>query len=340
VLYDFGGRAASLKSSRELMLAARANQDATLQAVFANTAKDYYGAQAANANVQSTLRIESAAERSLEAATIRVSKGVAPITDQLQANTAFAQAVYECAKAQGDYRMALGTLAIDMSLSPDEPLKMPEMDQGVLPDTHFVLAIHDLLDKAIQMHPKVLVAEAQWRSAVANIQAVRAQGLPSLQLVGEVDRSNQPISASLGQPELPALSGQNYIGFKVQIPLFEGFSRGYQIRQAEAQAAEQEQGLHDVEQQVAIGVWTSFQTLQTDTENLRNTEVVLQSALQAFDAAQHRYQSGVGNILELLSVQSTLATAEQQRIQAQSDWRTARLQLAASLGELGMWTLQ
>jgi outer membrane protein len=112
------------------------------------------------------------------------------------------------------------------------------------------------------------------------------------------------------------------------------------LGQAEAQAEVQEQGLRDVQQQVAVGIWSSVQTLQTDTENLRNTDVVLQSARQAFDAGQHRYRLGVGNILELLSAQNTLSPAEQQWIQARLDWRTARLQLAASLGTLGMWAIE
>jgi outer membrane protein len=148
------------------------------------------------------------------------------------------------------------------------------------------------------------------------------------------------VSASLGQPELPALTRQNYIGVKIEIPLFDGLNRHYQIRQAQAQADLQEQGLRDAQQQVAVGVWSSVQALQTDTEALRNTDIVLQSARQAFDAAQHRYQSGVGSILEMLSAQSSLAASEQQWIQSQLDWRTARLQLAASLGTLGMWALQ
>jgi outer membrane protein len=80
--------------------------------------------------------------------------------------------------------------------------------------------------------------------------------------------------------------------------------------------------------------------LQTDTENLRNTEIISQSAGEAFEASQQRYSSGVGNILELLTAQTTLASAEQLRIQAQVDWRTARLQLAASLGKLGMWAVK
>ena len=67
---------------------------------------------------------------------------------------------------------------------------------------------------------------------------------------------------------------------------------------------------------------------------------MLQSAQASFDAAQHRYQNGVGNMLELLNAQGALATAEQQRIQARADWCTARITLAASVGQLGMWAVQ
>lgn len=340
VLYDFGARSATLKSARQLLLAAQASQDATLQSLFSSTAKDYFGAQAAHTNVQSKRRIEEAARDNLDAATARVAKGVAPVTDQLQANTALAQASYERAKAEGDLRAAIGAVAVDMSLSPDETLSLPELDTGAVPDAHFAQAVHELLEDARQTHPKVLAAAAQWQASLENIHFARAHGRPVIRLIGESDRSNQPVSASLGEPELPAQTRENYIGIKIDIPLFDGFNRNSQIREAEAQAELQEQGLRDVQQQVAISVWSSVQALQTDTDNLRNTNIVLQSAKDTFEAAQHRYRLGVGNILEVLSAQKTLSQSEQQWIQAQLDWRTARLQLAASMGTLGMWSLQ
>jgi len=340
VLYDFGGRSASVDNSRQLLLAAQSNQSATLQSVLGSTAKDYFSAQAANAKVNSKRRIEADAQDNLGAATARVAKGVAPVTDQLQANTAYAQAVYERAKAEGDCRTAIGALAVDMSLSPDEILNLPELDSGALPDTHFVKAVHELLEDAKQTHPKVLAAAARWQAAVANIRFTRARGLPIVRLVGESDRSNQPVSASLGEPELPALTRENYIGLKIEIPLFDGFNRDYQIREAQAQADVQEQALRDTQQQVAVGVWSSVQTLQSDTENLRNSDVLLQSARDGFDAAQHRYRSGVGNILEVLSAQSALSSATQEWIEAHLEWRIARLNLAASLGTLGMWVTE
>jgi outer membrane protein len=340
LLYDFGGRRAALRGSRELLVAARATQDATLQAALLNTAKDYYHAQAAAAQIQAARRIEADTRLVLDAAGARYTTGVAPITDQLQATTAHAQALYQQTLADGAFLLARGALAVDMNLSPETPLVLPDLEQGTLPDLGFVHAVHDLVDEATRTHPTILAAKAQWEAALADVDAAKAAGLPKLQLSGAVSASDSPVSASLGQPELPAVSRQRSIGLSLSFPLFAGFSTTYRIRQAKALADEQAMTLRDTEQQVALNVWSSFQALQTDTDNLRNTDEILKSARQAFEAAQQRYKRGVGSILEMLGVESSLATAEQLQIQAQSDWRAARLTLAASLGSLGTWAIK
>jgi outer membrane protein len=340
VLYDFGGREATLRNSRQLLTAAQAEQNEILQNAFANTAKDYYAAQAASAKVQSTKRIETGAKKSFDAAVARYNSGVAPVTDQLQAKTAYAQAVYERAAAEGAYRIALGALATDMNMPPDHPLTMPNLDEGVLPDTQFVVAVHDLVEEAKHAHPAVQAAYAQWQAALASVSLTEAQGLPKIGVTGTLERSKQPLNADIGTLTYPSISKSASIGLTLQVPIFEGFARTYSIHQAKALAEEQEAAFHDAEQQVSTTVWTSYQTLETDTENLRNTQTISQSAGEAFEASQQRYSSGVGNILELLTAQTTLANAEQLRIQAQADWRTARLQLAASLGKLGMWAVK
>ncbi len=340
VLYDFGGREATLRNSRAMLLMAQANQNVILQGALATTARDYYAAQAAAAKVESTRRVETGAQKSLDAATARYNTGVAPITDKLQANTAYAQAVYDRASAEGAYRTALGTLAVDMSLPPDVPLTMPGLDQGALPDTTFVRAVHELIDEATRNHPSVVAANAAWQAALANADLTKAQGRPKISLAGSLSHSDQPLNANIGTLTYPSHTFANSIGVNIDIPLFSGFSQEYKIRQAEALADEQEQALRDAKQQVSIGVWSGVQTLETDTENLKNTDVIVESARAAFQAAQQRYGSGVGNILELLNSQATLAGAEQLYIQAQLEWRAARLGLAASLGNLGTWALK
>jgi len=336
VLYDFGARGAALDNAKELFAAARANQDAVLQTAFAQAAKDYYAAEAAQGALATAEEVESDANDSFKAATERVNHGVAPITDALQAQTAYAQAVFSRAKAEGDLQTALGTLAADMAMSPDTVIALPAVAGGVIPDAEFGRSIADLMDEAKRNHPSVVSAEAQLDAAAAKTRQVRAQGLPSISLVSKYSTNNQPASLGLGVPTYPATGRDWYVGVQVTIPIFEGFVRNYQVRQAAAQTEVQRYTLDETRNQVGLDVWTTYQALKTATENVGNSMTLLDIAQRSEDAAQHRYVVGVGNILELLNAQSALATAKKQRIQSLTDWRTARLQLAGKLGKLGM----
>jgi len=334
LLYDFGARSAAVDEANRLLDAANASQDAAIQDVLLTTARDYYLATAAAATLASTQQIETSAQSSLTAATERVKGGVAPVTDQLQAQTAYAQAVYNRTKAQGDQATALGTLALDMGLSPDTPLALAEPAEQAMPSALSSEMVSQLLADAAHSHPSLLAARAQLDAAQAKVKQVRAQGLPSLTLTGRMSHNNQPTNPGIGQQDLPATNHDRFVGVQLDIPLFEGFNRTYQIRQAEAQAEVQRTAVMDAEQQVALKVWQSYQALQTEVENVHNSEVLLDSAKLSFEAAQHRYERGVGNILELLNAQTAYANAQQQRVQALAEWRVGKLQLVGSLGRL------
>ena len=339
VLYDFGGRKAALQNATSLLAAAQANQQAVLETAFANIAKDYYAAQAAQGAFAAAQEIEKTANDSFQVATARVDKGVAPISDQLEAQTSYAEAVVNRTKAQGDWQTALGTLASDMDLDPSVPVTLPDVGDGVAPDSEYDNSISELIRQAKRSHPSVVAAEAQVEAAEAKVKQTRAEGMPSLSFVAKYSQNNQPTSLQIGYPQFPANGHEWYLGLQLTIPFFEGFGRTYQIRQAEAQTELQRDTLDEVRQQVGLDVWTSYQALQTSTQNLGNSATLLDIAQRSYTAAQHRYQVGVGNILELLNAQSSLAGAKRKRIQALTDWRSARLQWAAKLGRLGMWSI-
>lgn len=340
VLYDFGGRQAALANASALLAAAEASQQAALETAFAAVARDYYAAQAAQGAFVATQEIERTANDSFKAATARVDKGIAPVTDALQAQTSWAEAIVNRTKAQGDWLTALGTVAADMDLDPSAPITLPDVDDGVTPDSEFDNSVADLIQEAKRSHPSILAAEAQVNASLAKIRQTRAEGLPSLSFVAKYSRNNQPTTLDVGFPQLPATGHEWYLGFQLTIPLFEGFGRTYQIRQAEAQTDLQRDTLDEVQQQVGLDVWNSYQAVQSTTQNLANNAMLLDVARRSYVAAQRRYQAGVGNILELLNAQSSLAGAKRQRIQGLTDWRSARLQLAAKLGRLGIGDIE
>ncbi|CAE6811766.1 TolC family protein [Paraburkholderia domus] len=340
VLFDFGGRKAALRNAQALLTAARASQDATLQAAFSTAATDYYSAQAAAGKFVAAQETERIAHDSFVAASARVSHGVAAISDQLQAQTSYAQATFNRAKASGDLQVALGTLASDMGLNPARAIVMPAVNDGVAPDHDFSESVAEMIADAQRSHPDVATAKAKLDAAIAKEQQTRSQGLPNFSLVAKYSQNNQPASLGFGEPQFAATGHDWYFGVQVQIPLFEGFGRTYQVRLAHAQIEVQQYTLDEARRQVGLDVWKSYQALQTDVENVRNAAALLQIAQRSFDAAKHRYAAGVGNILELLNAQSSLSEADRQRIQALTDWRAARLDLAAKLGRLSARDIQ
>lgn len=337
VLYDFGGRSAALGNANALLAAARANQRAVLQTIFATVAKDFYAAQAALGTLVAAREVESTAQASADAAAARVEKGVAPISDRLQAQTALAEAVIHRTNAERDWRTARGQLASDMNLPPTGEFVLPDVDDGVAPVGEFIESVRMLIDQARRAYPGVVAAEAQLAAASANARQVRAEGLPRLSLVGQFNYNKRPSSVQAGYPALRGTHREWYVGVQVTFPIFDGFARRYQARQADARIELQRELLDDARRQVGLEVWNAYQTVLGATKNLDHSATLLSLAERSYEAAERRYRMGAGSVLELLNAQAALANGKKQRVRALTDWRSARLQLASKLGDIEMW---
>ncbi len=122
ILFDFGLRSANLTNARQLLAAANAMQDATLQAVFLSAAQSYFDLLSAMAAFDASLDSEKSARISFMSADAMHKAGVGTLADKLQAQTTYAQASLERVKANGELKNAHGTLAIVMGLSANTPL--------------------------------------------------------------------------------------------------------------------------------------------------------------------------------------------------------------------------
>lgn len=340
VLFDFGARQAKSENAKQLLIAAIQNHQASLLSVFANTARNYYVSIATLSNIESTLELKKAAEANLAAADARVKNGIAPISDLLQAKTQFAQSIFNLARAKGEHVASMGVLASDMGLSPSTEFTLTENRDEALGSITFVKDVAVLLEQAKKLNPLIAQAQAKLSAAQASQWANIADDLPTLSLSASASRSTRPTNYGPKLGELDSITQNRYIGFQIDIPLFTGFSSFYKARSAQAAVDTQEQQLRAAELQVSQDVWRSYQAFKTSTENLHNTETILESARLQLIAAQERYKLGVTNILELTNAQSVLADALQQRIRSLAEWRTARLQLASNIGILGVWAIQ
>lgn len=335
VLFDFGRRDAALRNARQLLVAANANQDEQLQQTFILAAQLYYDTLAAQNSQIAAARVAALAAENLKAASAKHDAGAAALSDRLQAEAAYSQAALNEVRSNGALVNAKGLIALRMGLAPQTPLELV----GSLtrrPDTQFVKGIDELLEQARQDHPSLVAAKARLDAAKAAIDENKAQGRPTLSFIANA--SDVQLNQSM------AFNGDsrtrdNSVGLQLNIPLFEGFERTYQVRGAEAQMEAMEAELTNVEQRISIDLWSNYQALIIETRSLEKTAEWVEQSNQALDVVQGRYRSGVGSMIELLNALTAYATAEQQHISALNSWQMARLKLAASLGRLGFWAL-
>ena len=334
LLYDFGGREASVENARQLLIAANANNDATVQNLFLSVVQAYYGLLSAEANTEALRIAEQSAREGLAAAETRYHAGAATPADVLQAKTALSQAVLNRITAEGNERNAQGTLANVMDIDLTQPLQLAPPPEAA-PDLVAEADIGHLLALARKQRPDLAAAEAQIRATEASIKASKASGMPRISL----DASAAASKATAGTTAGTTSSRSGSIGLTVTFPLFTGFKTQYQTEAAEARLQNDIATRDQLANQVALEVWKAYQTLLTDSQALRSAEDLVDSATQSEQVAMGRYRAGVGNILDLLSAQSALASARQQKVAALYNWRIAKFTLAQSIGVLDMTAL-
>lgn len=329
LLYDFGGREAGVESAKQLLIAANATRDETLQTVFLSAVQAYYTLLSTRASVQSYQAAEAAAQASLDAAQARYQAGTNTPADRLQAQTALSQARLNRIRAEGDAASAQGTLANIMGFDAARSYELAPLPEST-PDPETERNIGKLIEDARRRRPDLLAAEAQIKAAEAQVVVAKAAGLPSITLNGSAFRS---------ESELAGVSTSTHggsLGVSISVPWFSGFRDTYQYRAAQALMEGKVADRDRVANQVALDVWNAYQALLTNSQALRAADDLLASATQSEKMVSGRYKAGLGSILDVLTAQSTLASAQQQRVAALYNFQVSRFTLTQAIGQLDL----
>lgn len=326
-LFNFGGREANLAAAQQLLLSAVAAHEATVQKLFLGVITAYFEAQTATAVYESRTKTRSLAESTLSATKRREASGAVAMSDVLQAQTALAKARLAEERAKGEMFKTQAVLANILGLPAETRLQLPETPPNTMTAEQQTLSAW--LDEAKRQHPGIIAAETQLQASQAKIAALRAEGLASVDFSYNYYENGYP-----NQGLSSVRSHVSTYGLTLTIPLFEGFSRTYRIRGAEAQAEQNAARLQETMLQVSLDVVKAYADLQATLGNLQASLNLLQAAEAAVQSSERRYHKGVAEVLELLSTQGSLAEARQERLRCVAEWQAARFKLWATVGAL------
>ena len=125
----------------------------------------------------------------------------------------------------------------------------------------------------------------------------------------------------------------NYmVGLQLQVPIFQGFAIINSVRSAAAQVESARAALN-LQQQIVINeVWNAYYNFRTAVQSLKAADDLVASAKESYDASLARFKSGVGDIVELLNAQSTLAQARAEQVQSRTSIFTSYANLINAIG--------
>ncbi|PZD79890.1 IS1595 family transposase [Acidithiobacillus ferrooxidans] len=323
VLLDFGLRSAQRDAALAQIYISGFNNNSALTKVALTVTQNYYQLIGEQALVRAYAQTVKEDEANLDAAQLKQHAGMATIADVLQAKSALAQAQAQLISAQATVRSDNGALAGSCGLSPGNAIPIVPLNTHRLPP-HITPSVHSLVLHATQNNPSVQAAAAQILASRATLREDQAQGLPTLSA-----------SVSGGKRFQNGLGpSQNWaIGLSLKVPLFTGFHDSYQIQQARRQERSARASLNQETQSIALTVYQDYQTVMGARSAAKAAQIAVNSAQASLAAIRAQYKVGLSTMLNLLTAQATLTTAEQTRIQ---DITTAYVQLANLANALGM----
>ena len=306
LLYDFGSRDATLENANQLLKAASATQDATVQNVLLSAVNAFYQVHASQSILDASVETERLYQESFKSAEAKYLAGVATPADKLQAQTAFANATLAKLKNEGALKIAYGNLANVMGLHANNQFQIADHKLDTIPEM-VDQDIEALIEQARKQRPDLIASEAQLKASLAKIDAAKADAKPTISL---------NLSNTYANDSNASFTNNSAIGLNVSIPLFGGYKPSYLIRSAEATAELNASQRDQLKLQVSLDVWTAYQNLKTANESITASNVLVLSAEESSRVALGRYKEGVGNIIDTLNAQNALANAKQQKIQS------------------------
>jgi outer membrane protein len=273
--------------------------------------------------VEANLKSAREASVSVDATEALRKEGMATIGDVYQAHAALAQAQLNLEQSRGNSQIALGQLATLMGLPATHKLKLLGLS-SITPITKTNQNITFLLEAAKRRRPDLLAAEAQVRASQSQLATTKAAIWPTLQ-----------VNANVGPTVIDNVNVNNTsVALSISVPLFTGFSQTYDVRRAKAQVLQTAALRDQMYQDVQFQVWQAYYALKTAETSISTADILTKSSTQANQQALGQYKAGVGNILSVLTTQSSLAGARVQSIQARLNWYIALAQLSAAVGIL------
>jgi outer membrane protein len=318
-LFDFGRTRGLIDQRKAEADSERARlKFVDLDLVFRVTQR-YYTLLAAKQKVKVFDKAVAQRAEHLREAEVKAEAGLKPEIDTYTAKAELARAKLHLVDAQNEVAKAKVALDNAMGLGSNAP----EYRQAdVLSHEEISEPLDTYLQTAFSQRPDLKMLEDAARAAGARIAQFKSDYLPSIGATAGYSARGQ------GQP-----AANNFdVGVLVSWPIFNGFLTDHEVAEAKLHQGAIGHAIQDLRQQIFLEVKSGYLDWQASLERIHRAEQTVAASRAELDLAEKRYETGLGNIIELTDAQRRFTEDEAGYINALADFSIAKAALARDTG--------
>jgi len=300
--------------------AERARNIATEETVFFSVIQAHLDVVRDQATLDLSINNEQVLRRQLEATDDQFRVGAVTRTDVAQAEARLAGATASRLQAAGNLQVSRANYERAVGRKPDK-LEPPTL-RPVLPANR-----EEALGLAGHNNPTLIAAVFAEDAARDAVDATRAQLLPTINVIGDINRGQNTEITGRETTEYSLIG-------RITVPLYEAGNVYSESRQA-VQVVGQRRGQTDDARRAAIqGATQAWEQIVSGRAQIKSLQSTIKAAEIALDGVRQEAQVGSRTVLDVLNAEQELFTDRVQLVTAQHDTSLAEFNLAQQIGRL------
>lgn len=320
-IFDSGIRETTIAQSRDSLRSSEYSLEDTRQGVILNATTAWYELRRSKELVKVADSGVERARTTLEATQAFVEAGSSPKKDVLQAQADYQNALVSQLRARNDVRLAQTNLKIAIGIMSPEPVDTADGEVGVPPADPDTGTLSEYIAQAYANRPDLKGAETDLKNTERNVRIARIEAGPMLES-----------SFSAGHQFDPDRYDTHSLMATVTYPLFDAGASKASIKAAKASLRQAEESIELSRRQIAQEVESAWLTREEARQRITAAQAALAASRENFAAASESRKEGAGTILDVITAQNQLVTAETNAVQAVYDYHTASARLERALG--------
>ena len=189
--------------------------------------------------------------------------------------------------------------------------------------------IHENDDPSLELNTTLRQLEIQADQLASTVRMYKAAYLPTLSAAYAYNMIAMTNDFKFSEYKW---SPYSYAGLSLNIPIFTGVKRHYDVQQARIQSAELNLQRIETERQLRIAIRQYLNTMETSMNSYNAAVEAVGLAQKAYDIAAKSYKVGKGTITDMNDAQLTLTQASLQKSQAVYNFVVAKSNLEKTIG--------